>query len=121
LLREPLLQPTELNPLIEETRAAADSKHAQRVAVELRLDLLNNIVTMLNGELKKLKNDANLTDNLRSFDFPVSMRELVADYECRLIREALNATKNRQNRAAELLGVKPTTLNSKIQKYKMMD
>ena len=121
MLREPLLQLSALNPSIEEMTAPADSKLAQRVSVELRLDLLNNIVTLLTGEVKKLRNDANLTDNSRSFDFPVSMRELVADYEWRLIREALNATRNRQNRAAELLGIKPTTLNSKIRKYKMMD
>jgi len=121
LLLESSLPTSPSNRPVAEVTAPPDSQLAQQAAIELRLELLQNIVTLLTRELQKLRKDANLTDNSGSLDFPVRMAEEVAHYECQLILEALKTTGNRQNRAAKLLGIKYTTLNSKIRKYKLTD
>lgn len=43
----------------------------------------------------------------------------VRSYECYLILSALRMTGGHQKRAARMLGLKPTTLNSKIKRYKI--
>jgi DNA-binding NtrC family response regulator len=40
-------------------------------------------------------------------------------FEAELIRSALVSTQGRQRRAARLLGMKVTTLNTKIKRYKI--
>jgi DNA-binding NtrC family response regulator len=45
-----------------------------------------------------------------------SLRQLVDDYERRLIREALERTSGNQRRAAAELGCLPTTLNEKMRR-----
>jgi DNA-binding NtrC family response regulator len=45
-----------------------------------------------------------------------SLKEMVDDYERRLIAEALQASVGNQRRAARSLGVLPTTLNEKIKR-----
>ena len=47
-------------------------------------------------------------------DRGIDMREAVARYERGLIRAALHMTRGQQNRAAELLHMKPSTLCTKI-------
>ncbi len=47
------------------------------------------------------------------------LRQVMEDYERSLINLALKQTNNRQCKAAELLGIKPTTLNSKIRYSKL--
>ena len=121
MLLEPSLPTFPSNRPVEEVPAPPDSEQAQQAAIGLRLELLQNIVTLLTGELQKLRKDASFAESSGSLDFPVRMPEEVAHYECQLILEALKATGNRQNRAAKLLGIKYTTLNSKIRKYKLTD
>jgi len=50
----------------------------------------------------------------------IVIRDEVMRYEIDLIRAALMVTRNHQRRAAQLLGIKATTLNSKIKKYKIL-
>jgi DNA-binding NtrC family response regulator len=47
----------------------------------------------------------------------ISLNDLTTDYEKRLIESALETAGGVQKRAAELLGIKPTTLNEKIKRY----
>ena len=47
----------------------------------------------------------------------VSLKDEVCRFEAELIRSALRLTGGRQRRAAQLLGTKLTTLNTKIRKY----
>lgn len=49
----------------------------------------------------------------------ISIREEVERFESDLIRHALALTGGHQRRAARLLGVKATTLNEKIKRYKI--
>ena len=46
----------------------------------------------------------------------MTLRDLVDAYERRLIEEALRATGGNQRRAAEALGVLPTTLHEKMKR-----
>ena len=49
----------------------------------------------------------------------VRLHEEVRRFEIDLIRSALSRTAGNQTRAAQLLGVKITTLNTKIKRYKI--
>ncbi|MCS7156666.1 MAG: sigma-54 dependent transcriptional regulator [Blastocatellia bacterium] len=49
----------------------------------------------------------------------ISFYDEVAKFEIRLIRRALELTGGNQSRAARLLGMNPTTLNSKIKAYNL--
>jgi hypothetical protein len=50
---------------------------------------------------------------------PLDLREEVQRFEAGLIRNALIRTGGRQRRAARLLGMKVTTLNTKIKRYRI--
>ena len=47
----------------------------------------------------------------------ISFKEVITDFEKRLIESTLEATAGVQKRAAELLHIKPTTLNEMIKRY----
>jgi DNA-binding NtrC family response regulator len=47
----------------------------------------------------------------------LTLKEQVAEFESRLIRSALMKTGGNQRRAAQLLGIKATALNTKIKRY----
>ena len=47
----------------------------------------------------------------------ISFNEVIADFEKRLIESTLEAAGGVQKRAAELLHLKPTTLNEMIKRY----
>ena len=47
----------------------------------------------------------------------ISFKEVISDFERRLIESTLEAAGGVQKRAAELLHIKPTTLNEMIKRY----
>jgi len=47
---------------------------------------------------------------------PANLKDLVTQYEKRLILEALEAARGNQRQAARALGVLPTTLNEKMKR-----
>jgi transcriptional regulator with PAS, ATPase and Fis domain len=49
-----------------------------------------------------------------------SLTEIVEEVEKKLIQNALLKTANNKAKAAELLGLPPSTLKSKIEKYEIM-
>jgi DNA-binding NtrC family response regulator len=57
------------------------------------------------------------TDRHLDIDHGLSLREEVRRFEVDLIKYALQRTGGNQTRAAALLGVKATTLNSKVKLY----
>jgi DNA-binding NtrC family response regulator len=50
----------------------------------------------------------------------VTLKDLVADYERRLIETALAATQGNQRRAAAALGLLPTTLHEKMKRLGLL-
>lgn len=120
MLREQLLSPVSIEQTIQETYDVnSERNHAQRVGLELRLEMLLKIVGLLACEVKKIKQDLGLFNDPQDLNLPLVMPERIAFYEAQLIRAALRETGYHQMRAAKLLGVKPTTLNCKIKKYKL--
>lgn len=50
---------------------------------------------------------------------PVGLKDAVQKFEIELITAALERTRGNQSRAARLLGVKHTTLNAKLKRYRI--
>ena len=48
-----------------------------------------------------------------------NLYEVISTFEKKLIRDALRATNWSQKRAAQVLGIKATTLNAKIKRYEI--
>jgi DNA-binding NtrC family response regulator len=82
---------------------------------ELAVRHINNLretaITLLR-EVESLRK----THQISSSD-SVGLQEEVQRYEIELIRQALHRTHGNQRRAAQLLGVKATTLNCKIKRF----
>ncbi|HEX7997081.1 MAG TPA: helix-turn-helix domain-containing protein [Pyrinomonadaceae bacterium] len=85
---------------------------AQNGAVVHRLEALKKLTRQLLREVQSLEESrAPYTkSNIR-------LSEEVQRFEVNLIRCALARTSGNQRRAAHLLGIKATTLNSKIKRY----
>jgi len=91
-----------------ERLAASASLHSQlRLISEAALSLLDQIESV---------REEQTTDSSRA---PASLHDEVRGLEIRLIRSALSQTRGHQRKAARLLGVKATTLNAKIKRYKI--
>jgi DNA-binding NtrC family response regulator len=58
-------------------------------------------------------------DDTESTPDALDLQAEVHRFEAELIRSALVSTQGRQRRAARLLGMKVTTLNTKIKRYKI--
>jgi DNA-binding NtrC family response regulator len=80
----------------------------------------------LNGKITELKNNAYMLlqeiRELSKLEFSdiqsgIDLQEEVRRFEIKLIKLALQETDGRQVRAANLLGIKMTTLNEKIKRY----
>jgi len=74
---------------------------------ELATTLLSEVEEMASVRPPDLKGGINIHDEVRR-------------YEIELIRRALKLTSGHQARAARLLHIKTTTLNSKIKRYKLL-
>ena len=76
------------------------------------ISLIKALVTTLQMEVDTLNDtDQCLTDE------PINLQEKVRDYEAKMIRAALVKTGGNQRRAARLLKLKASTLNTKIKQY----
>jgi DNA-binding NtrC family response regulator len=83
--------------------------------------------TVIDNRLNALREVAltllNAVDSLRSpqpsRDRSLRLQDEVRQFEIDVIRTALEKTRGNQARAARLLGIKHTTLNAKIKRYKI--
>jgi transcriptional regulator with GAF, ATPase, and Fis domain len=82
-----------------------------RSEVEIR-----NLNSLREAALTLLREVESLTDGHAQTQQKLGLQEEVQRYETELIREALQRTHGNQRRAAQLLGVKVTTLNCKIKR-----
>lgn len=84
------------------------------VAMDNRLNTLREVALTLLREVESLR--VSQSDNGKR---RVKLQDEVQRFEVDLIRSALGRTGGNQTRAAQLLGVKITTLNTKIKRYKI--
>jgi transcriptional regulator with GAF, ATPase, and Fis domain len=81
---------------------------------EARLSSLKVLVTTLLGQIENLERQVPSEGPSE-----LNLQHEVHQFEAALIRAALAKTGGRQRRAARLLGVKVTTLNTKIKRHKI--
>jgi transcriptional regulator with PAS, ATPase and Fis domain len=84
------------------------------VAMDNRLNTLREVALTLLREVESLR--VSQSDNGKR---RVKLHDEVQRFEVDLIRSALGRTGGNQTRAAQLLGVKITTLNTKIKRFKI--
>jgi DNA-binding NtrC family response regulator len=78
---------------------------------------INNIETLREAALTLLREVETLASRQEpQSNEKLALQEEVARFESDLIRQALQRTHGNQRRAAQLLGVKVTTLNCKIKR-----
>jgi len=83
------------------------------IAMDNRLNTLREVALTLLREVESFRVSQPATKRT------VHLHEEVRRFEIDLIRSALSRTAGNQTRAAQLLGVKITTLNTKIKRYKI--
>jgi transcriptional regulator with GAF, ATPase, and Fis domain len=88
--------------------------HLQEASLDHRIETLREIALTLLEKLESLQCARPDRDG-----GSVKLCDEVQRFEIDLIRSALDRTGGNQARAARLLGVKPTTLNAKLKRYKI--
>ena len=92
--------------------------------MNVRLKKIRRFAGALSKEAKLFRNEHRALETARlysDFDSSLSFSEQVQRFEIRLINHALELTDGNQKRAAELLGLRPTTLHEKMKRYGLMD
>jgi transcriptional regulator with GAF, ATPase, and Fis domain len=85
----------------------------REATIDSRLDALKDVALTLLGAVDSLRSAQPARDH------SLKLHDEVQRFETDLIRTALERTGGNQARAARLLGVKHTTLNAKIKRYKI--
>jgi transcriptional regulator with GAF, ATPase, and Fis domain len=80
---------------------------------------LNNKISSLKQNVATLIQEVKELGNLSYLDLThgINLYEEMQKFEVKLIQQALEETSGRQVQAAQLLGLKVTTLNAKIKRY----
>ena len=86
----------------------------REATLDNRLETLREIALTLLGKVESLRSAQPVRGDRR-----IRLHDEVKRFEIDLIRSALERTRGNQVRAARLLGVKPTTLNAKLKRYKI--
>jgi DNA-binding protein Fis len=81
--------------------------HRLKTLRELAATLLSEVEEIASVRAPDIQNGINIYDEVQR-------------YEAELIRRALKLAGGNQTRAARLLGIKKTTLNAKIKRYKLL-
>lgn len=97
--------------------------HSRSTLAEQQLDaiLLRTAIGLVKGISVALEEWLRTVEPLQTppFEGIIDFNELVKRFEIGLIRAALITTGSNQTRAAQLLGIKLTTLNSKISRFQI--
>jgi DNA-binding NtrC family response regulator len=86
-------------------------------STEDKLEVLKNMVAVLRRELQFLEPLVKGVKNPLELWKESNLYLEVAKFEADTIRTALYFAKGNQRKAADLLGIKPSTLNEKIKRY----
>lgn len=94
------------------SRKAPSERLRKPTVIDARLSALKILALSLLRQVETLENQSSV-ETLPDWDLQLEVRR----FEAELIRNALIRTGGRQRRAAHLLGMKVTTLNTKIRRY----
>ena len=104
------LRPTE-SPLA----APGERQPSVRTDVELHLQAIGDLIHALLAQLDLLQHESINSDDV----ICLNLREEVQRFEIKLIQGALTRTHGSQVQAARFLGLKATTLNAKMKRYRL--
>ena len=99
---------------VSSPRGAQTSILLREAALDSRLEALREVALNLLNEVESLQRA-----QPPHSDRKLRLHDEVLQFEIDLIRTTLDRTNGNQTRAARLLGVKLTTLNTKIKRYKI--
>jgi transcriptional regulator with GAF, ATPase, and Fis domain len=102
-----------LTSALSSAQAGQGSIHLREATLDNRLDALRDVAATLLEAVDSLRCAQPSREN------SIRLQAEVQRFETDLIRTALERTGGNQARAARLLGVKHTTLNAKIKRYKI--
>jgi transcriptional regulator with GAF, ATPase, and Fis domain len=102
-----------LSSALSSATAGESSMLLREATLDNRLDALREVALTLLGAVDSLRSAQ------PSRGHSIKLQDEVQRFETDLIRTALERTGGNQARAARLLGVNHTTLNSKIKRYKI--
>lgn len=102
-----------LSSTMSAARTGQGAMSLREATLDCRLDALKEVALTLLGAVDSLRSAQ------PSRDHSISLQDEVQRFETDLIRTALEKTGGNQARAARLLGVKHTTLNAKIKRYRI--
>jgi DNA-binding NtrC family response regulator len=94
------------------SRKPTSSRLRKPTVIDARISALKILALSLLRQVETLENQSS-GETLPDWDLQLEVRR----FEAELIRNALIRTGGRQRRAAHLLGMKVTTLNTKIRRY----
>ena len=101
-------------PSVPAAEAPLKSSGKSLANVAARISSLKILAQSIVREIQSLE-----ADDTESTPDALDLQAEVHRFEAELIRSALVSTQGRQRRAARLLGMKVTTLNTKIKRYKI--
>lgn len=97
---------------------ASNHRNTSATAQDEHIESIKSVTNLLLRKIEALENA--LPDvSLQPFRKGANLDEIVSLFEKSLIKNALKETNWNQKRAAQMLGVKPTTLNAKIKRYQI--
>ena len=104
-------------PVFELSLRPTESVQAepQRTDVQLHMQAIGELIHALLAQLDLLQHESSYGDDLTN----LNLREEVQRFEINLIQRALTHTHGSQVQAARFLGMKATTLNAKMKRYRL--
>jgi transcriptional regulator with GAF, ATPase, and Fis domain len=111
---------TEIDDLADKLPNSLESAEAADVLRKTQLSALESLASLLLREIEFLKLSEDRTLAFLQAEAGINLHEAVQNFEKGLIRSALIRTKGVQKKAAEMLGVKVTTLNVKIKRHNIV-
>ena len=84
-------------------------------SIAQKLEAINRIASVVLNEIESI--EPRKPGNGEVMDF----YEEIQHFEVELIKYALSQTQGNQRRAAKILNIKPTTLNSKLKKFNLSE
>lgn len=101
---------------VTRSKASDDSTHVLKSS---QLFALESLASLLLREVELLKENEDRIARRINSEEGIDLYKEVQNFEANMIRSALIRARGVQRKAAELLGVKVTTLNVKIKRYKI--
>src|SRR5262245_40253891 len=94
---------------------APEPQPGRRTDVQLHIQAIGELIHELLTQLDLLQHEPNYSDDVPN----LNLRDEVRRFEMNLIQRALTRTHGSQVEASRLLGLKATTLNAKMKRYRL--